>query len=253
LKFIVHSGEFDKQKIGNREELIGPEVVVAHRLLKNSVSPREYALLTSAYLDGQNCGVPASEGADQYEDVGKVDYVVSDLAPVREGVGEKRRFFLTPEDAKLKFVEEIAATAEVVFDALTDFDKARIWQTTIKELVHVSGEHGKAGEIYRCVHDDGSKAAHLTVAVDEGRRWTERVWLSPLVKDCYFTIGVEPLGDDHCRAYFYVTFKPGIPVVSHLALPIVIRMMTRSIRKDLGGLKALCESQAGSASSSAVE
>jgi hypothetical protein len=229
-------------------------VILAHRLLKNSVAAREYALLTSAYLDGQNCGVPASEGADRYEDVGKVDYVVSDLAPVRAEMDLKRRFFLTPEVAKLKVVEEINAPADAVADAMSDPDKRRIWQ----ETEHVGGEIRKVGEIHRCVHGSNmSKTVHLTIAVDEeGRRRTERVsnsLFSPLVKDRYITAGVETLGDDRCRVYFYLTFEPGIPVVSHLALPIVSRIMAGSIRKDLAGLKALCESQAGSASSSAVE
>ncbi len=61
------------------------------------------------------------------------------------------------------------------------------------------------------------------------------------MKDCYLTAGVEPLGEDRCQAYFYLTFEPGIPVVSHLALPIMSRMMAGSIRKDLAGPKALCE------------
>src|SRR2546426_5063327 len=49
LKFIVHAGEFDTQRIGSREELIGSAVVVAHRLLKNSVSVKEYVLMSKAY------------------------------------------------------------------------------------------------------------------------------------------------------------------------------------------------------------
>jgi Protein of unknown function (DUF2652) len=50
LKFIVHGGSFVVQEIAGRPELIGPEVVMAHRLLKTEaaglIGQGAYALLT---------------------------------------------------------------------------------------------------------------------------------------------------------------------------------------------------------------
>lgn len=61
LKFVLHHGDFVVQRITGREELLGPEVNVAHRLLKNHVQeqigPRPYALITDAALDA--LGIPA--------------------------------------------------------------------------------------------------------------------------------------------------------------------------------------------------
>jgi hypothetical protein len=52
LKFVVHEGGFVIQSIAGREELVGSEVVLAHRLLKSSASDvtghRAYAQLTVA-------------------------------------------------------------------------------------------------------------------------------------------------------------------------------------------------------------
>jgi hypothetical protein len=52
LKLILHHGSFVAQQIAGREELAGPDVIVAHRLLKNHVrdlvGARPYALLTDA-------------------------------------------------------------------------------------------------------------------------------------------------------------------------------------------------------------
>lgn len=52
LKFILHAGPFVIQTIAGSEELSGPEVVMAHRLLKNDAATRlghgAYALLTDA-------------------------------------------------------------------------------------------------------------------------------------------------------------------------------------------------------------
>lgn len=52
LKFIVHAGRFIVHEIAGSRELSGPEVVVAHRLLKNdaaaAIGQQAYALLTDA-------------------------------------------------------------------------------------------------------------------------------------------------------------------------------------------------------------
>ena len=51
LKFILHAGPFVTQEIAGRHELVGPEVVMAHRLLKNGaaelVGHGAYALVTT--------------------------------------------------------------------------------------------------------------------------------------------------------------------------------------------------------------
>jgi hypothetical protein len=51
LKFVLHAGSFVIQAVGGGRELAGPDVVVAHRLLKNQAATvlgtRAYALATS--------------------------------------------------------------------------------------------------------------------------------------------------------------------------------------------------------------
>jgi len=63
LKFVLHHGEYVTQSIVGREEVAGPDVILAHRLLKNGarelVGPRAYALLTDAALGA--LAVPADE------------------------------------------------------------------------------------------------------------------------------------------------------------------------------------------------
>lgn len=66
LKFVLHHGEYVVQRIVGREELAGPEVIVAHRLLKNHaravIGPKPYALVTdaaAAALDVPTVEMPA--------------------------------------------------------------------------------------------------------------------------------------------------------------------------------------------------
>lgn len=52
LKFVLHAGPFVMQEIAGQRELVGPEVVIAHRLLKTTAPELEgrsaFALVTAA-------------------------------------------------------------------------------------------------------------------------------------------------------------------------------------------------------------
>jgi len=243
LKFIVHAGQFDTQKIGNREELIGSDVVLVHRLLKNSVALNEYALLTEGYTLGVlPDGLPAVKGADDAEGVGRVPWVALDLAPLRADLETRREVFVDEQSALLAVTEEIEASPDVVFDALMDTEKRGEWQRTIKSIAAMDGKRGEIGEVHRCIHEDGSKMIHVTVGIDrEGRRRTEKIWLNRLLKDVYVTTEARPLPNGRTQGGFFATYKPAIPVVSHITVPVIMMVMKRLVRKDMAGLKEFCE------------
>lgn len=51
MKFIVHYGGFQVNKIGPFVKLVGADIILAHRLLKNSVDSDSYFLFTRQFLD----------------------------------------------------------------------------------------------------------------------------------------------------------------------------------------------------------
>jgi Protein of unknown function (DUF2652) len=70
LKFVLHAGPFVIQAIAGREELVGPEVVVAHRLLKSragdAVGHGAFALITDVAAEWLD--VPADGGVPVVEE-----------------------------------------------------------------------------------------------------------------------------------------------------------------------------------------
>jgi hypothetical protein len=73
LKFILHAGPFVSQQIAGQRELVGPEVVVAHRLLKSRapdlIGDRAYALVTDAACATLDIPVDGSvELAESFDD-----------------------------------------------------------------------------------------------------------------------------------------------------------------------------------------
>ena len=77
LKFILHGGAYVIQEIAGRRKLAGPEVVMAHRLLKNGAGEQvghgAYALITAAAaarLDiPTEASIPIAETYEHYQPI----------------------------------------------------------------------------------------------------------------------------------------------------------------------------------------
>jgi len=58
LKMVVHYGEYVIQTLGDREELLGADVIVLHRMLKNNVIEKtgieSYAMFSDAAVEALN-------------------------------------------------------------------------------------------------------------------------------------------------------------------------------------------------------
>jgi hypothetical protein len=85
LKFVAHVGEVATQTIRQRRKLVGIDVILVHRLLKNPVEVPEYVLMSEQLYRtaGAPLPAPAREVAQDLEGIGPVlAYCldVSDLA-----------------------------------------------------------------------------------------------------------------------------------------------------------------------------
>jgi len=86
LKVIVHSGRAVFHTIGPSAQVSGTDVILAHRLLKNSVPGNEYLLMTeSAYRDlGREMSGEFEMGEETYEGFGPVRTYVQLMGDVKE-------------------------------------------------------------------------------------------------------------------------------------------------------------------------
>jgi hypothetical protein len=84
LKFVAHVGPVAVQKVNRRKSLVGPDVILVHRLLKNSVPVPEYVLFSEELYGGD--GGTALE--QELEGLGPVKTYFVPLEPPAEGVAE---------------------------------------------------------------------------------------------------------------------------------------------------------------------
>jgi Protein of unknown function (DUF2652) len=74
LKVILHYGQVVIKRVRQLEELAGRDVILTHRLLKNSLKTHEYLLATEEFyqLGSTQPGQAAMEHRENYDDLGPV-------------------------------------------------------------------------------------------------------------------------------------------------------------------------------------
>jgi len=78
LKIVVHSGEALFHRVFNFVELAGVDVIIVHRLLKNSVAADQYLLLTQAARQDLEFSesIKLAGGRENYDDIGTINTLI---------------------------------------------------------------------------------------------------------------------------------------------------------------------------------
>jgi len=159
FKFVAHHGEMVKQKMGGREELAGRDVILIHRMLKNTVSEkvgsRAYALYSDACV--QKLGIdPAAHGLVEHHEtidiIGDVKLWLRDLEEAWQKEKEQTRLEITREDAHAILEFDIAAPRQMVWEYLTVPGQWQQWWPT-DGIVDQSGDRRRGvGSKVHCMH-----------------------------------------------------------------------------------------------------
>ena len=157
LKFISHHGDYFIQDIAGIKELVGSDVNLIHRLLKNHVSEstgwRVYALFTEQslnHLDVQPEGLYTY--VESYEHLGEVCTLSIDLHARFKEIMDARRVFIAREEAYSILEYDYNAPPGIVWEWFNDPHKRGQWMTS--EIVPIFRPRGRSGVGGRnhCVH-----------------------------------------------------------------------------------------------------
>jgi hypothetical protein len=160
LKFILHYGAYMVQSIAGIHELVGSDVNLVHRLLKNHVGEatgwQAYLLVTQPALD--RLGLPCDRqllyvATENYEHLGAIDTFSLDLQARYQALREARRVVVTPEQAHLQMTYEIDAPPAFVWDWANDPQRRSRWITnTVWTVLDRPGGRTGVGAKNHCAH-----------------------------------------------------------------------------------------------------
>ena len=160
LKFIAHYGQIAKQTMSGQEELIGRDVILVHRLLKNNVEAKlarhAYILYTDAFA--QRTGMnPQAQGLIEHHEtveiIGDVRCWLRDLEAGWQADAARKRVEVTAAEAIASFVIDVEAARQTTWEFLTAPGYRVMWtagSTGVEEDV-ANGRRG-TGTVNHCMH-----------------------------------------------------------------------------------------------------
>ena len=161
LKFITHFGILDEISVQNFSKIMGGDVILAHRLLKNTINSNEYLLITGDYLNTQDImnskfesWISFKKHIENFENFKDVSVQYIPLEEAKKELPDvstlkKSRFDYTEPDNSI-FID---APLLVVHEILTDHDAKLNYVQGLKEIKDKSPVN-RVNSSHTCVFDD---------------------------------------------------------------------------------------------------
>lgn len=170
LKFVAHYGDIALNTIKKHQKLFGKEVIVAHRLLKNDLEHREYALLTQNLVQACPQWVevetlawsPLQHDTQEY-DSGTVSFCHLSLAPLLELVPEPAIEDFSIPGVKTRVLGGVAtvdAPLELVFSVLADLPWRHAWVAETEPATDLNHKIMQQGSTHRCLAKQPVQVSH---------------------------------------------------------------------------------------------
>ena len=165
LKFIIHSGIVSSYHIMNRFKLIGKDIIILHRLLKNKIPSDEYLLLTEPFFEELTVEylhekkLSATEETEIFDtDLIKYKYIqtknwLNELEYHEESSNKEIPNLIRV----IRVSKEINASADKVWNYIIDLPKRSEWIKEIRTINAVSGgEINSVGSVHKCILENNN-------------------------------------------------------------------------------------------------
>jgi hypothetical protein len=160
LKFVLHLGAVARQRMAGMEELVGADVIVVHRLLKNSVVEstgiEAYVLFSEAAASGLGLH-PEALGmrphTEAYEHIGEIPGWVHDLERRWLEEDARERVRIDASKAILSVAMPTTAPPQVTWAFLTQPGRRVAWSHGVTDvIVDAPGNRRGVGTTNHCMH-----------------------------------------------------------------------------------------------------
>ncbi len=253
LKFIIHKGIVDKINIKDFQKLHGSDVILAHRLLKNSIDDNEYILFTDDFKTDPGWPALATEnwirtckGADSYDDQDEIAYSYIPLKNLHKHISEPTVVaFPELKAEKINYENTISAPIDLIYENFTNLDKRQEWNEEIRETILHGGNLSRSGSLHTCLIGPDSLDIESIGRLESEDKiiYGERLNEFKGLKDIISIYTFEKQGDKT-----YVKVEVGYKIKSWLGKlmkPVVRKKLMNQTIKGVEKLKKISEEHAG--------
>ena len=249
LKFIVHKGNVEKISIKDHQKLFGPDVILAHMLLKNSIPENEYILITDQdELDRSSIEIDKKEwisikrGSDTYQNFGKVDYSYIPIKNLLKELAVPPQIsFPNLSHEKIIIENTIHAPMDLIYENFTNLDKRKEWNEDIKEIVSHGNSLNKIGSVHTCLvgHDSMDIESIGRMENEDQIVYGERLYEFKGLRDIIKIFSFKKKGDKTI-VEVEVDFKIK-SWIGNLMKPLVRKIIKKQTKDGLEKLKKVSE------------
>lgn len=245
LKFIVHFGEFmvDRDEDG-RVDLAGPEVILAHRLLKNTViesgGPEAYAFMSAKCFPLRQHDLSLLVHSEFYDSFGEITGFVQDLADVAERRRDAQRVRVSIDEADVHVHQILNVPPSVAWQYLVQPGRRSEWSFDSLEtsLVFAPNEEGRlgSGASSHCAHGDLGDARREYLDWRPFEYFTSRftpIAPNPLFKVVWIeTFAFDDLGDGRSELHWTVRCVDRSETSMALFEPLRLAVTAKQANRD---------------------
>ncbi|HYV95621.1 MAG TPA: DUF2652 domain-containing protein [Chitinophagales bacterium] len=244
LKFVVHFGTISEIKVARFVKASGLDMVIAHRLLKNSIGSHEYLLVTKNYLNN----IPDADelhelswtpSMEDYSSIGTVEFHFALLAPVKKMIPEiPRQHDAVPSDDSSGVSIEMDVNFKDVYAVLINPEMRKYYAGDVRDVTFDAPVPLLRAKHY-CVFDNVTvEIEPMNVDISEHEiKLAEYERIPEMNYYSVFTSVVTNLGNNRCRLTYYV-----YPEEGHTIPPEMKAMIMEMGKAAQKNLKTLMES-----------
>ena len=244
LKFIAHYGDITTISVGGFTKASGLDLIVAHRLLKNSIDGDGYIMYSQSLLDvaekdeGWDKDLEWTATSDSYEAIGEIKYSYSPLETVKQAIPEPESN--SPEDLNLleDAVElDIDCDLDQVYHQLLDPRTKQHWVAGMKEI-QTDAEIDRVNTSHICVLEGLS--AEITMvggqSSDEEITLIDRARIVGADMEMHNFYKLHSLGPKKTHVLCQIGPAPGFELPDEMASQLI-----QGRHADMARFKEFCE------------
>lgn len=217
LKIVAHSAELQFLEVKGNRKPFGPEVIEAHRLLKNSVNSENYVLISRELAS--HIGMPFdykskvfsfNGGSDLY-DGHEVQYI---YALINQQSLNLNEFDRAPEieidgSPKMIFEKTYRVSADELFEYITNYTYRHYWVKGVDKFEYKENEVTRLGSEHVCVVN--GKHLNIEVVIKKAAEgdlvYGEMTRSIPVFDVFYQFYTISPVNPGQCQLKLEVYWK----------------------------------------------
>ncbi|RAK68270.1 DUF2652 domain-containing protein [Hymenobacter edaphi] len=250
LKIIGHYGRVSVADIREFRKLLGRDVIVAHRLLKNNVAGAEYVLLTEGYLNTQPPAEVArcfawtrlQRSATSYEYLGEIRYFYAYLTPLRLLVQAEIDQGKLPVTCRVKAQHVVAAPVGQVLRVVSSLPERPRWLAGTTAVHYDATKAHRPGANYKLDLYAGQIDLQVVqrLETDGHIEYVEKVAHWRLFPNALLFFRLEAVDDRHCLVTMEVRYGH-VASAHRLIRKGQLQRLRRWLGQSVRQLAALCE------------